>query len=260
MIPPVKPFHLPGMHRLISSKYSQSGTVLEDVTNSDADLATATALDAATNDRVLGETRGLAGISPFELVYGFANAHIIRAAFLHPNKAGGSRFNDTTRGAWYAAQEVETSIAEVAYHRARRLSEIIDTHEPNQAPQIDSATYDDWQADFNAEFHALEPPSKYAECLEREPVPECYQAPQALARNLLSRQSNGIVYPSVRREGARCLACFRPALVYSPRRDKRYELFLTRKDGGYETRVSIRDPEDDDLVRKPAVRRRGRYQ
>jgi len=238
LIPPVERFDLAGMHRLISSKYSQSGTVLEDVTSNAEDLAAATALDAATNERVQGETRGLAGISPFELVYGFPNAHIIRAAFLHPNKAGGSRFNDTTRGAWYAAEEVETCIAEVSWHRGRRLNDIIDPDEPGQAPQADNATYDDWQADFHAEFHVLEPASNYPECLQPEPVPECYQAPQALARHLLSERSNGIVYPSVRREGARCLACFRPALVYSPRRDKRYELFLARKDMGFETRVS----------------------
>jgi RES domain-containing protein len=243
------------MHRLISSKYSRSGTVLEDVTNSEDDLATATALDAATNERVLGETRGLAGISPFELVYGFPNAHIIRAAFLHPNKAGGSRFNDTTRGAWYAAEEVETCIAEVAWHRARRLSDIIDPDEPGQLPSSDSATYDDWQADFSADFHILEPASNYPECLQAEPVPECYQAPQALAQYLLSQRSNGIVYPSVRREGQRCLACFRPALVYSPHRDKRYELHLSRKDGTFETRVSVRQPEDDDLGAPSPVRR-----
>ncbi|HEY3627522.1 MAG TPA: RES family NAD+ phosphorylase [Terracidiphilus sp.] len=243
------------MHRLISSKYSRSGTVLEDVTNSEDDLATATALDAATNERVLGETRGLAGISPFELVYGFPNAHIIRAAFLHPNKAGGSRFNDTTRGAWYAAEQVETCIAEVAWHRARRLSDIIEPDEPGQMPSSDSATYDDWQADFSADFHILEPASNYPECLQAEPVPECYQAPQALARYLLSQRSNGIVYPSVRREGQRCLACFRPALVYSPHRDKRYELHLSRKDGTFETRVSVRQPEDDDLGAPSPVRR-----
>lgn len=258
MIPPVERFDLPGMHRLISSKYSQSGTVLEDVTNSEDDLAVATALDAATNDRVLGETRGLAGISPFELVYGFPNAHIIRAAFLHPNQAGGSRFNDTTRGAWYAAQEVETCIAEVAWHRAKRLSDIIDPDEPGGTPQSDNATYDDWQADFHAEFHVLEPPSNYPECLQAQPVPECYQAPQALARYLLSERSNGIVYPSVRREGARCLACFRPALVYSPRRDKRYELSLSRKDGGFETRVTVREPEEEGIQTHRPRRRASR--
>ena len=231
------------MHRLIPSRYSYSGTVLEDVTASSDDLATATALDAVTNDRVLGETRGLAGISPFELVYGFPNAHIIRAAFLHPNPAGGSRFNDTTRGAWYAAEDVKTSIAEVAYHRARNLSDIIDPEAPDQAPESDSATYDDWRADFDADFHMLEPAARFAAYLRGEPVPACYQPSQELARSLLAKQSNGIVYPSVRRKGARCLACFRPALVHRPRRDKRYELLLTRRHGGYETRVSVREPE-----------------
>ena len=255
LIPPVQQFVLAGMHRLISSKYSQSGTVLEDVATTADDMATATALDAATNERVLGETRGLAGISQFELVYGIPNAHIIRAAFLHPNKAGGSRFNDTTRGAWYAAEEVKTCIAEVSYHRAKRLSDIIDPEEPDQMPQSDTATYDDWQADFNAGFHVLEPPSNYPECLVPEPVPECYQSSQALARLLLSQKSNGIVYPSVRQKDSRCLACFRPALVYHPRRDKRYELHLTRKMGKLETHVSVRDPEDEDFREAPAFHR-----
>jgi RES domain-containing protein len=245
LIPPVQQYQLDGMHRLISSKYSRSGTVLEDVATSEEDLATAAALDAATNERVLGEIRGLAGISQFELVYGIPNAHIIRAAFLHPNKDGGSRFNDATRGAWYAAEEVETCIAEVSYHRARRLSDIIDPEGADQMPPSDAATYDDWQADFHAAFHLLEPASNYADCLQPEPVPECYQPSQALARYLLSQKSNGIVYPSVRRKSARCLACFRPALVYQPRRDKRYELHLTRKDGNMETRVTVREPEDD---------------
>lgn len=231
------------MHRLISSKYSQSGTVLEDVATTDEDLAAATELDAATNERVQGELRGLSGISPFELVYGFANAHIIRAAFLHPNRAGGSRFNDTTRGAWYAAEEVDTCIAEVSWHRAQRLRDIIDPDAPDQTPQSDTATYDDWQADFHADFHVLHPASEYSECLQPEPVPECYQPSQALARNLLSQKSNGVVYPSVRRQGARCLACFRPALVFRPRRDLRYELSLTRKGNKMETNVSISDPE-----------------
>jgi RES domain len=256
LTPPLQPFDFAGMHRLISSKYSQSGTVLEDVAHSEADLAAATELDAATNERVSGETRGLAGISPFELVYGFPNAHIIRAAFLHPNKAGGSRFNDTTRGAWYAAEEVDTCIAEVSYHRARRLNDIIDPDEPDGAPRSDIATYDDWQADFHAEFHVLEPVASYSECLQPEPVPECYAAPQALARSLLFQRSNGIVYPSVRRKDARCLACFRPALVYRPRRDKRYKLHLTRIDEEYDTRVSVSDPEDGNVPAPPAPRRR----
>ena len=54
----------------------------------------------------------------------FANAHIVNAAFCHTSKFG-SRFCDPTRGAWYSAEELETSLAEVAYHKAKRLAEII---------------------------------------------------------------------------------------------------------------------------------------
>jgi hypothetical protein len=40
---------------------------------------------------------------------------------------------------------------------------------------------------------------------------------------LLAHQSNGIIYPSVRRKGGTCIVCFRPALVYHVRQDARLE-------------------------------------
>ena len=103
-------------------------------------LADAARLDAATNERISGELNGLSGISHFELVYGIPNAHIIRAAFLHPGPFG-SRFNDTTRGAWYAAKKVETSIAEVAYHKSKRLSEMVVPGLPYERPNEEVSTY-----------------------------------------------------------------------------------------------------------------------
>ena len=47
---------------------------------------------------------------------------------------------------------------------------------------------------------------------------DSYVASQALAETLLEAGSLGVVYPSVRREGGTCLACFRPALVTNVRR------------------------------------------
>jgi RES domain-containing protein len=242
LIPSIREYHLSGMHRLISSKYSYSGTVLEDVALSAVDLAHASELDAVSNERVQGELRGLVGISQFELVYGIPNAHIIRAAFLHPGKFG-SRFNDSTRGAWYAAEKIETSIAEVSYHRKKNLADVIDPEQPGQIPAEDIATYDDWQADFHGPFHVLEPKEAFAECLEPEPVPQCYQASQAQARYLLTKKSNGVVYPSVRLKARMCLACFRPALVYQPRRDKRYTLHLKAAKGEFTLDVEVEDQE-----------------
>jgi len=123
LTPPITEFRQNGMHRLIPSRYSETGTVLEDVATDETLLADAARLDATTNERIHGEFFGLAGISSFELIYGIPNAHIVRAAFLHPGPHG-ARFSDATRGAWYAAKAVDTSIAEISYHKARRLSEI----------------------------------------------------------------------------------------------------------------------------------------
>lgn len=224
------------MHRLIPSRFSGGGTVLDDIATDDAMLADIMLLDGATNDRLQGEHDGLSGISQFELVYGIPNAHIIRAAFLHTSHFG-SRFNDGTRGAWYAAGDLETSIAEVAYHKARRLAEIVVPDLPQQQPDREVSEYDDWLADFHAAFHSLEPVQDYADCLQPEPVPQCYLVPQRLAKQLLDQCSNGLIYPSVRREGGLCVACFRPALVYRPRQAGRYELQLRLEGKAYKTTV-----------------------
>jgi RES domain-containing protein len=236
MISPLQALHREGMHRLIPSRYSNSGTVLEDIADKGAMLADIMLLDGATNDRIQGEQYGLSGITQFELVYGIPNAHIIRAAFLHTNQFG-SRFNDETRGAWYAAAELETSIAEVAYHNARRLAEIVVPELPQKMPDEETSEYDDWLADFHAAFHTLESVEAYADCLEPEPVPQCYRASQLLAKQLLEQGSNGLIYPSVRRANGMCVVCFRPALVYGPRQAGRYQIQFRLVGEVYETTV-----------------------
>ena len=126
---------------------------------------------------------------------------------------------------------------EVAYHKARRLAEIIVPELPEQRPDLEVTTYDDWLADFRAEFHMLHPREKFAEYLKPEPVPESYAKPQALARTLLNNASNGIVYESVRRPKHMCVVCFRPALVYDPRRGASFELTLKATEKGYTRKV-----------------------
>ena len=158
-------------------------------------------LDNATNDRLLAESGLLPGIDARELVFGIPPYRIINAAFCHP-APNGSRFNSADRGAWYAGFEVETSQAEVAYHKQLWLQEI-DWNEE------EVAEYVDYRADFRAEFHDIRRSKEYNECLS----PTSYVASQALAAQLLEAGSAGIVYPSVRRTGGTCIACFRPVLV-----------------------------------------------
>ena len=73
----------------------------------------------------------------------------------------------------------------------------------------DQVTYDDYLADFHAEFHDLRDDPGFESCL----LPDSYVASQALAAELLAAGAAGIVYPSVRDQGGTNLACFRPALV-----------------------------------------------
>jgi len=108
---------------------------------------------------------------------------------------------------------------------------------PHGRPNEEVSTYDDWQADFHGPFHILEPAEEYTEYLQPEPVPQCYLPSQLLAGQLLAQQSNGILYPSVRHKGGTCLACFRPALVYQPRRAERYEVRLQAVKDGYKRSV-----------------------
>jgi RES domain-containing protein len=222
VIPPISPVHLRATHRMIAAKHSESGSVLSSISDNESMLADLAELDGATNDRLLGEEGLLPGISVHELVYGVRYASIVNAAFTHKNPAG-SRFNDGTRGAWYAGLERATSIAEVAYHRAQQLINI-------DWKEEERSTYDDYLADFTTEFHDLRGADgegtarPFKKFLKAETVPACYTESQQLARTLLASKSNGVIYPSVRNPGGTCVACFRPALVYHVRREARIEL------------------------------------
>jgi RES domain-containing protein len=219
LMPPLRACSFRGTHRLIPSKYSAGGTVLAELADNDGELRDLIELDGATNARLLGEEGLLPGIGVHELLFGVAYKEIVNAAFTHAAPPGG-RFNSSLRGAWYAGRERETSIAEVAFHKLEQLREVDWPHE-------EISTCDDYLADFAAEFHDLRGGvSRFARFLKPGPIPECYQPSQQLAAGLLELGANGIVYPSVRRAGGTCVACFRPALVYHVRRDARLEFRL----------------------------------
>lgn len=201
-------------HRLIPAKYGAT-SVLESLPLPSHVLADLSELDAATNERKLAETGRNPGIGPSELLFGVPEAEIVNAAFTHPGPFGG-RFNGPERGAWYAGAELPTSVAEVAFHKRRFLAE-------GRIRGRHTFDYIDFLADFSGSFHELDLRERKS-CLKPEPIPQCYQASQALANRLLFEGSNGIVYSSVRRPSGTCIACFRPAIVFHPRRGKQYRL------------------------------------
>ena len=199
-------------HRLIPSKYTRDdASVLALIADDDQHLADLFDLDHATNDRLLAENGRLPGILLHELVFGVPYFRIVNAAFTHPHPLG-SRFNGPTRGAWYAAFEIETALAEVTFHKSVEYAEI--------GRFDDSVTYDEFLADFSAELHDLRTDERFADCLS----PSSYVASQGLAERLLEAGSLGVVYPSVRHLGGTCIGCFRPVLVMNVRKSDTYRL------------------------------------
>lgn len=198
--------------RLIPSRFADvEDSVLSPLAETTDILRDLFELDNATNERLRGEYGGLPGIGVDELVFGVPNFRIINAAYTYPRPEG-SRFNDGERGAWYCAFEVETSLAEITFHKTVEYQEI-DRFD-------DSVTYQVMLADFTGPFHDI----RAVEAFEQYLDPASYIESQKLATDLLDSGSMGIIYPSVRHPSGTCLACFRPALVGNVRKGAAYRL------------------------------------
>jgi hypothetical protein len=209
-LPPVTLIRRNDTHRLVPSRYSRSEeSVLAELAEDDAHLQDLFDLDHATNERLLAENNLTPGIGIHELVFGVPCFRIVNAAFCHPHPLG-SRFNSPDRGAWYAAYELATAQAEIAFHKWIELSEVGWSEE--------EVTYDEYLADFSAEFHDVRDDPRFAKVLAKD----SYVASQTLARKLLDDGSLGVVYRSVRRRNGTCVACFRPALVMNVRKAGTY--------------------------------------
>jgi hypothetical protein len=202
-------------HRLIPARFSDDPVaILGIIAENETDFAELARLESLTDEQVLAENDLLPGIGVQELVFGVPHARIVNGAFTHANPLG-SRFNGPSRGAWYAGFEIETSQAEIAFHRTVHLAEI--------GQYQDEAIYVEYLADFGGEFHDLRHDSAFTDCLD----PDSYVQSQILTEQLLAAGSLGTLYPSVRYAGGTCLACFRPALVANVRTGLKYRFTWT---------------------------------
>lgn len=108
------PIRSPGCrHRLIASRFPTVG--LYDQVAAPEDLDVVFAIEALTNPRVRQELGQLSLVPPADRAAG-PGATLIMAAFTHLNPLG-SRFSDGSWGVYYAAESLETAVAEVSHHR-----------------------------------------------------------------------------------------------------------------------------------------------
>ncbi|WP_420137751.1 RES family NAD+ phosphorylase [Sphingomonas sp.] len=169
------------------------------------DQAALAEVEGATSNRLIAQARGAGAVQPFELVYGVPHAAHINAAFAYAKPRAPNRFNGADRGAWYAATETETSLAEVAYHLTAMLA----------ATGVYQATVDyaELYASFAGEFLDLRGHPDHP-ALHPDPAIG-YPIGNALALDVRAAGLNGLLYPSVRRAGGTCIAALVPHAVQS---------------------------------------------
>lgn len=160
-------------------------------------------IEGATNRRQTAEAAS-ATLFP----RGRPHAAFVNAAFAYWRPQEANRFNPAGRGAWYAAFEVETALAEVKFHITRALR--------------DAGSYNatiDWSemwASMAGEFVDLRTVQPRPTCLDPDPFVG-YPAGCAVAEEARSAGLNGIVYPSVRHLDGTCIVALWPHVVQSVR-------------------------------------------
>lgn len=206
--------------RLISTAYYKP-PVLAPLLEREDDMDRLAGIEGRTSRRLIAEREGLPDLDPRELAYSARERALrlwgdiyVNAAFTH-TRAGGNRFNDADRGAWYCATASLVAIEEVGYHRTRELV-FADWFE-------DSAEYVELLADFAGDFPDLTGAEPAPPCLGPDPA-TAYPLGQRKARALRAAGERGLVYPSVRRPGGVCFVAFEPQIVQNVRPAAKWRL------------------------------------
>jgi hypothetical protein len=189
--------------RIIASRYPPIH-LFERVSANPAVWDALIALEGATNPRLRDEVGEISLVPPERRVSG-PNASWVMAPFTHVNPKG-SRFSDGTWGAYYAANRIETAVAETIHHFARFAR---DANDPPRREDMRVLL-----GSVARTFHDVGtlPAAARRAVLD----PDSYDTSRPLARTLREQGSNGLVYPSVRDAGGRCVAAFWPDVVGIP--------------------------------------------
>jgi hypothetical protein len=180
-----------------------------------ADELTALAeIEGATSSRLIAQERGIAGLNANELVYDVPHAHFINASFAYAKPHQPNRFNGANRGAWYAALDVATCLAEVGFHLTNMLADAGDFHAAVEYAEMFCSLAGDFLDLRQVPAHPSLDPD----------IAKSYPLGNALADSARSAGVNGIIYPSVRHAGGTCIVALRPAAVQSVRQGAVYRM------------------------------------
>ena len=206
---------LPRTVRLVTTARLRD-SVLRALVDAD-ELDTLAEIEGATSNRLMAQTRGVGELQSYELVYGVPHAIFINASFAYAKPREPNRYSSADRGAWYAALEVETALAEVRHH----LTEMLAATGVYEA----IVEYAELHASFAGEFLDLREHRDHPSLNPNKAIG--YPAGNALADAARSKGLNGIIYPSVRNPGGTCIAALFPHAVQSVAQGDIYRMTWT---------------------------------
>ena len=170
------------------------------------DLAALEEIEGATSGRLWAQARGADRLDSRELVYGISHAHFINAAFSYWLPRSLNRFNGPGRGAWYAALDLDTCVAEVSFHMERELANVSDFNATVYYAELYASVIGDF-----VDVRDARPAPRFL-----DPNPnKSYEAGNHFAEAVRAAGHYGIVYPSLRRSGGTCLVVLVPHAVQS---------------------------------------------
>ena len=172
-----------------------------------ADLEAVLELESLTDPRLRDEAGDIRLVPEEDRVSG-PGTSVVMAAFTHLNPEG-SRFSDGSYGVFYAARELETAIAETAFHRERFMRAT-----DQSRMEVDMRVY---AVDLDGALHDLRGRAASFPLVYSR---DSYGPAQELAKQLRDEGSDGLVYDSLRRERGECAAVFRPRLLSGARPER----------------------------------------
>lgn len=180
-------------------------SVLKALVDTENELAEIAEIESATSTRLIAQDHGIVGISAEQLIHDVPHAAFINASFAYAKPRELNRFNGPDRGAWYAALDVNTCLAEVTFHMTEFLEHAGDYNAVVEYAELHASLAGEYLDLRQAPDH----PS-----LDPDPAVG-YDAGNTLARAALARGINGIIYPSVRDQTGTCFAVLWPHAVQS---------------------------------------------
>ena len=195
-------------HKIIRSRFPPVD-LFEDIADP-ADWEAILSAEAKTNPRI-AESVGMLDLVPRDRRVAGDGASWAMAPFVHASPDRPSRFSDGSYGVYYAGDRIEVALFETIHHHSRFMAAT------NEAAG--------WTSDFrelvgslDSDLHDVSDASAF----EALHLPDDYTSSQLLASALRNKNSNGLLYCSVRYPGGLAVALFWPDVAGIPQQGQHF--------------------------------------